>query len=49
MESDKMTYGTMIFIAGAGILILAIIFNFVLIVTAKEEKRKIDAKMKERY
>lgn len=44
-----MTPGTMLFVTGTGIAGLAVILSLVLLLTRKSSKRKIDAKMKERY
>lgn len=44
-----MTPGTILFLAGAGTLGLAVVLNLVLIVTAGSSKRKMNARMKEKY
>lgn len=44
-----MTPGTMLFVTGIGVVGLAAILSLALLFTRKSSKRKIDAKMKERY
>lgn len=44
-----MTPGTILFLAGAGTLGLAVIWNLILAFTAGSSKRKINARMKEKY
>jgi O-antigen ligase len=44
-----MTPGTILFLAGAGTLGLAVVLNLILVFTAGSSKRKINARMKEKY
>ena len=44
-----MTPGTILFLSGIGVVLLAFVLSLVTAFTAKGKRRKIDAKMKAKY